>query len=320
MRAALRLLVLVCAVCAAPLGARQRDAVLTADQYIAALDAARDLVAALTPDRRADVNDIVAALPPAWIVNASNHTYRLPTSSLLVELNRWRAHPDADVLADIVRGLEARRRNAAALAAGPRDLARERADLAAILARTEFQSVHGPTWFEELRAAAIAALVRWLGGIVRSSAIPTITRVAVYLLAGLAILAVGIALFRVLQSTTAAVPFPSILADAAPASRSWRQWRDDADAAAATGQWRDAIHFAYWSGIAFLETEGAWRPDATRTPREYVRLLPDTASSRAPLTALTRLLEHVWYGTQPASAADFERAQTSLQELGCPSR
>jgi hypothetical protein len=165
----------------------------------------------------------------------------------------------------------------------------------------------------------MALLVRWLGGILRSSAVPTITRVAVYGLAALAIIVVGLALFRVLR-TAAAAPLQSLRPDAVPASRSWRQWRDDADAAAASGQWREAIHFAYWSGIAFLETEGAWRPDATRTPREYVRLLPDTAASRPPLTTLTRLLERVWYGTQPASAADFERAQVSLEEMGCRSR
>jgi hypothetical protein len=315
MRAALCLLVLV----SVPLDARQRAAVLTADEYVAALDATRDLVAALTPDRRADVDNIVAALPSAWVVNAANHTYRVPTSWLLVELNRWREQPDTTVLGDIVRGLEARRRGAVSLTREPRDLARERTDLAQILASKEFQGVHGPTWFEELRAGAMALLVRWLGGILRSSAIPTLTRVAVYGLAALAILVVGVALFRVLRTFEAA-PLQSLHPDALPASRSWRQWRDDADAAAASGQWREAIHFAYWSAIAFLETEGAWRPDATRTPREYVRLLPDSASSRAPLTTLTRLLEHVWYGTQPASAADFERAQVSLEELGCPSR
>ena len=319
MRAAVRVLVFVCAFCAAPLEARQQGAVLTADEYVGALDAARDRVAALTPERRADVDNIVAALPPTWVVSASNHTYRLSTSWLLVELNRWRDHPDPAVLTDIVRGLEARRRDAVSLTAVTRDLGRDRADLARILARKEFQGVHGPTWFEELRAGAMAALVRWLSGIVRSSAIPTITRVAVYGLAALAIMAVGVALFRVLR-TAAAAPLQSLHPDAAPASRSWRQWRDDADAAAASGQWREAIHFAYWSAIAFLETEGAWRPDATRTPREYVRLLPDAAASRASLTALTRLLEHVWYGTRPASAADFERAQVSLEELGCRSR
>lgn len=319
MQAAIRALALACVVAAVPLDARQQAPALAPDQYIAALDAARDRVAALTPDRRADVDELIAALPPEWVVNASNHTYRLSTGWLLVELNRWREQPYAAVKAGILQGLEARRREAVALVADPRDLSRERADLAKILSRSEFQGVHGPTWFEELRAAAMAVLVRWLGGIVRSSAIPTITRMAVYALAGFAIIVVGIALFRVLRSA-AAVPVGSIHPDPAPASRSWRQWRDDADAAAASGQWRDAIHFAYWSAIAFLETEGAWRPDATRTPREYVRLLPDAAASRAPLAALTRMLEHVWYGTQPASAADFERAQTSLQELGCPSR
>jgi hypothetical protein len=27
----------------------------------------------------------------------------------------------------------------------------------------------------------------------------------------------------------------------------------------------------------------------------------------------------VWYGTQPASAGDFDRARASLEELGCAS-
>ena len=101
MRAALSVLVLVCAVSAPPLEARQRDAGLTIDEYVAALDATRDRVAALTADRRADVDNIVAALPPTWVVSASNRTYRLSTSWLLIELNRWREHPDTAVLADI---------------------------------------------------------------------------------------------------------------------------------------------------------------------------------------------------------------------------
>ena len=82
---------------------------------------------------------------------------------------------------------------------------------------------------------------------------------------------------------------------------------------------RDAVHLAYWCGIAFLEAEGAWKTDPSRTPREYLRLLAPASARVAPLAALTRSFERVWYGTDRADGATYDEAVSELRKLGCPS-
>ena len=318
MRAAVSWLALACVLGAVPLQARQAGVVLSPEQYVTALDRTRELVAALDPAKWTAADAILSALPRVWTVRASDRTYEVPTAFLMIDLQRWRDHPDATLQVEMVRGLDQRRREAAALRGEPRDISSERAALTRVLAQREFHGVHGPTWFEDLRARALAWLTRWLRGLVRSAYVPTLTRVAVYALVGLAIVALGIALFRVLRPRDRD-RVPLVDAGIQPSARAWRQWLAEADAAAAAGHWRDAIHAAYWCGIAFLEKEGTWRPDAARTPREYLRLLPGAAPAAPALTRLTHLLERVWYGTQSASAADFDRARMSLKELGCAS-
>ncbi len=303
---------------ALPIQARQTGRPLTPDDYLAMLDRTRERIAALDAARWAEVNRIADALPSEWLIAGPDRTYHVSTVWLLVSLNRWRDHPDSTVQAEMLAGLDQRRRDAADLRRPPRDTAAERAALTRILARPEFRGVRGPSWLDQLRARVAAWLLRWLGMIVRSSAVPTITRLAVYGLAALAIVALAIALFKTLRPRPGDVA--QIASEVVPVVQTWRQWRADAEAAAERGRWRDAVHAAYWCGIAFLETQGAWRHDATRTPREYLRLLPGAAAPTRPLTSLTHLLETVWYGTQPASAADFDRARVSLEELGCPSR
>ena len=65
------------------------------------------------------------------------------------------------------------------------------------------------------------------------------------------------------------------------------------------GEWRDAIHLAYWAGISFLERQGFWKPDRARTPREYLRLSL-RSEYRETLRALTQIFELAWYA-KPAS-------------------
>jgi hypothetical protein len=105
--------------------------------------------------------------------------------------------------------------------------------------------------------------------------------------------------------------------------RPWSEWLAEARAAAARGDTRAAIRAVYWCAIAFLETQGAWRADPSRTPREYVRLLaggPQSASAHTPaLRGLTRMLEQIWYGTSPADATRYAEALDHLKSLGCPS-
>ncbi len=292
---------------------------LSLEQYLAALDVLHDTVAALSERSPDAVSSIIATVPQAWAIPMPTGEYRLPSDWLLVALRRWHDHPDADARHALVDVIAHRRATAAAALAPPQDLSAARTGLDRILSDKEFAGVHGPTWLDELRAAAMSFLERLLRNMLGSSAVPTVARGLVYALVALAAAILGVVIFRALRlgamTELALDPAP-----AAPAAQPWQNWRADAQAAAAEGRWRDAVHFAFWCGAAFLETQGAWRPDATRTPREYVRLLPESAPAREGLGSLARQLEGVWYGTQNASAADFDRAITSLERLGCPSR
>jgi hypothetical protein len=110
-----------------------------------------------------------------------------------------------------------------------------------------------------------------------------------------------------------------------PIARSWQEWIRAAREAADRGDFREAVHSAYWAGIAYLEAIEVIDPDRTRTPREYVRLLskprPDAATSlekpRVALAVLTTRLEQVWYGHRPASREDFVESMQQIEGLGC---
>ena len=102
-----------------------------------------------------------------------------------------------------------------------------------------------------------------------------------------------------------------------PSARGWTSWLTDARAAAQQGDWRNAVHLAYWAGISFLEEHGAWKPDRARTPREYLRILGTRKPQYPTLSALTRKFEVIWYGSEDAGSADFNEALQQLEKLGC---
>src|SRR5262249_49606929 len=100
-------------------------------------------------------------------------------------------------------------------------------------------------------------------------------------------------------------PAPRAIVPFAPSARSWHLWLAEARSLAQQQDWRNAIHMAYWAGISFLEEHGAWKPNRARTPREYLRLVGARTPKYAPLAALTRQLEFVWYGYNDAAESDF---------------
>ena len=66
------------------------------------------------------------------------------------------------------------------------------------------------------------------------------------------------------------------------APRGWQHWLREARAAAARGDYRAAIHAAYWAAIAHLEETKSLPEDRARTPRESLRLIrPESAELRA---------------------------------------
>jgi hypothetical protein len=131
----------------------------------------------------------------------------------------------------------------------------------------------------------------------------------------LAFLALTYWVYRSIR-TTAKVE--TILPEPLPVSaREWRVWLADAREAARLGNWQDAIHLAYWAGISFLESQGVWRPDVARTPREYLRLMPTANEHRPVLAALTNKFERVWYAGQAADSQAFSQTLEELEKLGC---
>jgi hypothetical protein len=132
---------------------------------------------------------------------------------------------------------------------------------------------------------------------------------------GLAATALAFIAYRSLWSSR---DFDSVIPKDIPVSaKEWAIWLAEARDAAAKGEWRDAIHLAYWAGISFLERQGMWKPDRARTPREYLRLLSSTSEYRETLTALTRIFELAWYANRGASERTFSQTLEELEKLGC---
>jgi hypothetical protein len=261
----------------------------------------------------------VTRLPPAWRVQTDRRTFDVSTRWLQSDLDEWRAgaghHPAP--LGRVADGLRALRAEALSLQEPAVDVSVERGLVARILAGREFQGVHGPTFLDRIKQRAAELFLELLRPLIRASAIPTVGRVVVNALIGLAVLMLAFWMYRTLRGEAA---IDTVLPGPLPATaRAWTAWLMDARAAADGGDWRAAVHLAYWCGISFLEGRGAWRPDRARTPREYLRVIPSGSEYVLPLTALTRCCELVWYGTEHADAGTFAQALAHLKMLGCPS-
>jgi hypothetical protein len=96
-----------------------------------------------------------------------------------------------------------------------------------------------------------------------------------------------------------------------------RQWARDALAAADRGDYREAVHCAYWAAVVHLETLGVLKRDRARTPRESLRSLDPHPNEQDLLREFTRRFELIWYGYRPASANDWSEARSHLEKMGC---
>ena len=95
----------------------------------------------------------------------------------------------------------------------------------------------------------------------------------------------------------------------AASARDWQLWLEDARRAAASGLWREAIHFVYWAAISRLESRRLWPADRARTPREYLALVAPEDPRRPGLSQLTSTFERFWYGGRPAGENDYKNAE-----------
>ena len=274
------------------------------DHTLAELDSLSD-----NPERARSVAD---SLPASWTVSDGNKTFTVPTDWLRSELRKEQKPDSLKTVRERLRGMRAA---AQAYSSPAGDNSAQRTAINSILARREFRNVHGPSFWDQLKRRVAEWLFRLLGRVIGSSAFPTVTRVVVWSIVGIAVLFVAWAVFRAIRRNAGlesiVIPVEAISA------KEWTVWLSEARAAAARGDWREAIHLSYWAGISLLESRGMWRPDRARTPREYLRLLPAESEHHPALKALTRRFEVVWYGHSMADEQAYSQTLTELEKLGC---
>ena len=305
-------LTIASSVCRADSGA---DNELTIAEYRAELDEL--LVATQQLDSsRHPVPPILKDLPPRWRVRTEQQDFEISAEGLRRDVRKFEQERDFSTANAIRSRIQNLRHDLDGFETSPPDVSRIREQLNTLLARREFRDVRGPTFLDRLGQKLLAFIIGLLERLFRSSAIPTISKYVVYVLIGLAVLALAFLAYRQIKSASErenVVP-----ADFPVSAKDWALWLAEARAAAAQHNWRAAIHLAYWAGISFLEQNGTWRPDRARTPREYLRLLSNSSEHRETLAALTRVFELTWYAKREADAGTFAQAMQALERLGCP--
>jgi hypothetical protein len=263
----------------------------------------------------ADLARVVRDVPVRWRVESAGQSFEIANDWLLTDLRELQSKPEAVARVRLVDRLRALAGEASAFEAPASGQAPSRARLDEILSRRDFRNIHGPTWVDELRQRILMWIVNVLERLFGSSAVPTVSTILVYMLIGLAAVALAMWTYR---SLTRAAALETVVPGRMPVSaKEWSIWLAEAQQAAGRGEWRDAVHLSYWCAVSFLESKGAWKPDRARTPREYLRLLPASSGHRSALTALTRNFELVWYGTEAADERRFAEALGHLEHMGC---
>jgi hypothetical protein len=193
--------------------------------------------------------------------------------------------------------------------------ARARADANAILEHPEFVTVSRANIWDRLFANLYLLLDRlfgsmasfgkrspWIGPLFEGSLIA-------FALTGLALWAM-----RVLQRQRMKVRI-EVGRQVEPWEEASRNWREQAAEQASQQNWREAVRCLYWASIVVLEGRRLWTPNRARTPREYLRLLEAGSQRWSLLRNQTRGFERIWYGLNPAAAADYQAALEVHEQL-----
>jgi Domain of unknown function (DUF4129) len=306
-------LLLICLCLSAAASAAVGGRPFSVGEYTAELDRLSTLANQAHDDSHA-ADAALEELHGDWKVESDGQVFDINKAAVVDQFETLKKNPDSDT-GNLLERLATMKTDAQGLQQTPTDSSSVRSALTQILARSEFHQVHGPTWFDRLKTRIISWIVRLLTVAFGSSSAPVVGRVFVWLLVAIAVVALAWFIYREMKRNARR---ETIMPEVLPVSaKKWRVWIEEAQAAAAKGLWRDAVHLAYWGGISFLEESGMWRPDQARTPREYLRLLPADSQHRTALSTLTRQLEVTWYGDRPAGAETFAETLNHLEELGC---
>jgi hypothetical protein len=196
------------------------------------------------------------------------------------------------------------------------DRAAARAVLNDVLSQRAFTHSRGQTWegamgrWVEDRLTALWA--RLTGS---RFAVPSAPRAVAWIASILAFGVLMAWLWRIVKRSRSAGTFE--LHVPVRDERRWRALAQEAVDLIRAGQIRDGARLAYRAAVQRLEEEGAFTHDTTRTPREYLQLVPARHRSRPALTTLTKAFERIWYGSTAASPDEGREIMTLLQDLEC---
>ena len=286
---------------------------LTLEQYRDELDRLAGAI-----QQPGEIRQLRESLPPVWVVQTGEKRLEVPTEAVGSQLTELQHAKDHDAAARELRSLLNGMKEEAeemGRSQGSTSPAKAQATLEEILRRKEFQGARGPSAAEILGARISRWLVEKLAPLLsRLHPGARTGNIIVWSVIALAFLALCYMSWKWViawQPVKAAKPAaPSAPTDA-------RQWIHEALAAAERGDYRAALHSAYWGAIARLEDLGRLSRDRARTPRESLRLLESQPGDHRLLHALTGIFERVWYGYRAASEADWAGAKELLEKIGC---
>jgi hypothetical protein len=264
-----------------------------------------------------DIRELRRSLPDSWTVKDGGRIYPVPTKEITDALLQIERDPKKTAVATQLNArLHAMQQHAAALAlpsSGP-SAGEADAKLTKILERAEFQAAAPSSW-DLLRAR----IVRWISAhILRLLRLLHIRENTGNVIAwGVIFLALVLLFYVVYVRLSKGAKGVGFSAEAEPASSDARHWAQEALAAADRGDYREAIHCAYWASVARLEDILILPKDRSRTPRESLRLLEQHPKEQGALEALTHNFELIWYGYRPASATEWAGAKEQMEKMGC---
>ena len=291
--------------------------VISLQEYVEQL---RTASAALNGESPGTIHAFRSSLPGEWIVLTDGQARSVKldwlAAALLAQENSSKGA--ADRVRQGRQRLAALREAAEALLSPPNlaDLDHSRAQVDRILRDREFQGSHEPSWWDKFKARVRAwisrHLERFFGRMGVSESVGNAIAWTLVALVGLLL-----AFWTVRSVLSAARRSEMDLRGSKSAGQDWRYWAREARAAADRGDYRAAIHAAYWTAVAQLEENHLLPEDRSRTPRESLRLIQRASAAYDPLSHLTRRFEVTWYGYRVATSTDWDDVRKQLETLEC---
>ena len=265
------------------------------------------------------LSELKNSLPEEWSITTPTGHFAISSKALRDQLEAGSAEKARLWTENLARELHSYSLNQRA---GEKNA---RSELDHILADSEFATVRPPTEWDMFRERIAAwftrLLMRILGGLDRH---PIGGQILfwVVVVACVGFVAMWIFRFVISRDRMEVLPPGRVTVPA----RTWQEWVREAREAASRGDFREAVHAAYWAGITRMESLGALPKDPSLTPREYLRLVSTPAPGelsppvayREPLSALTVRLERTWYANRGANVHDFQDVLRELEAMGCP--